>query len=429
MLCGDAPQPDPLIGQAAKANAEVAKEALTWYKDVYANELLPIQKEQAALGRTLVDRFLASQDKQEKFADEQNQYYTDTFRPVERQVARDAMEYDSESNINRRMGIAGANVEQAYSQAAQQNSRNLSRYGLNPNSSAFALTNERLLRDSALAKAGAQTGAAFDAMDRGIALRAGAANFGRNMPNTAASYYGGANAAGGAAMGTQGQALGGAINAGSFAGQGFNTAISGNQSAGNLMLGDFQGRMQGYAAEQQAIGGLFQGLGTFAGMAYTKSSKDYKENKAGIQDGVALKTLERMDVESWKYKDGIEDGDYHVGPYAEDFRRETGIGDGKSIPLQDAVGITMRAVQDLAQEVRGLESVQGKADGGKVHRGHGGVRGPGGPVDDKVPAMLSNGEYVLPADTVKAIGKKKLDQLVKSTHTPASVQRRRAIGG
>lgn len=69
----------------------------------------------------------------------------------------------------------------------------------------------------------------------------------------------------------------------------------------------------------------------------------------------------------------------------------------------------------------------GFADGGKVHDGAGPVSGPGGPVDDKVPAMLSNGEYVLPADTVKAIGKKKLDRLVADTHTPAAVQRKQAL--
>jgi hypothetical protein len=70
------------------------------------------------------------------------------------------------------------------------------------------------------------------------------------------------------------------------------------------------------------------------------------------------------------------------------------------------------------------------ADGGKVkHLGRGGkVSGPGGPVDDKIPAMLSDGEYVLPADTVKAIGVKKLDKMVKQTHTPAAVQKRKALG-
>jgi len=69
------------------------------------------------------------------------------------------------------------------------------------------------------------------------------------------------------------------------------------------------------------------------------------------------------------------------------------------------------------------------ADGGKVHKGSGRVRGIGGPVDDMIDAKLSNGEYVLPADTVKAIGIKKLDKMVKNTHTPAAVQRRQAIGG
>jgi hypothetical protein len=69
------------------------------------------------------------------------------------------------------------------------------------------------------------------------------------------------------------------------------------------------------------------------------------------------------------------------------------------------------------------------ADGGKVHRGGGAVRGPGGPVDDVIDAKLSNGEYVLPADTVRAIGVNKLNKVVAKTHTPAAVQRRSALKG
>ena len=69
------------------------------------------------------------------------------------------------------------------------------------------------------------------------------------------------------------------------------------------------------------------------------------------------------------------------------------------------------------------------ADGRSVHVGKGPVDGPGGPVDDKIPAMLSDGEYVLPADTVEKIGVKKLNRLVKTTHTPAAVQRARGLKG
>lgn len=42
---------------------------------------------------------------------------------------------------------------------------------------------------------------------------------------------------------------------------------------------------------------------------------------------------------------------------------------------------------------------------------------------DKIPAMLSEGEYVLPADVVAAIGMPHLDKLVAQLHVPADVQR------
>ena len=340
MCCGGgAPSPDPLIGQAARANAETAKEALAWYKDLYTSELLPMQKEQQALGRSLIDRYLSNMDKQQDFADKQNAYYEQTFKPVEQQMVRDAMDYDSDANIRRRSGIAAANVEQQFSNAQQENARNLSRYGLNPNSSAFAATNERLMRESALQKAGAATGAAFDTMDRGIALRAGASNFGRNMPNTAAAYYGGANATGANAMNTSTQAINTANQNANTMGQGFGSFYQGNSSAGNLALGDYNARTQGYQADQAATGGLFQGLGQLGSMAIYK----------------------------------------------------------------------------------------GLADGGDVHEGPGPVRGIGGPVDDKIPAMLSNGEYVVPADVVRAKGVEFFDKLKQKYHTPAAIQRRQAL--
>jgi hypothetical protein len=38
------------------------------------------------------------------------------------------------------------------------------------------------------------------------------------------------------------------------------------------------------------------------------------------------------------------------------------------------------------------------------------------------PIRLSNGEYVLPADTVRKVGKEALDSLVQETHTPVRKQ-------
>lgn len=69
------------------------------------------------------------------------------------------------------------------------------------------------------------------------------------------------------------------------------------------------------------------------------------------------------------------------------------------------------------------------ADGGPAHDGAGKVAGPGGPIDDKVPAMLSDGEYVIPADVVEKKGIKFFDDMVKKHHTPAAEQRKRGIRG
>lgn len=350
-MCKDAPAPDPLIGEAAKANAETAKEALAFYKDVYTNELIPMQKENQELARNLVNKYLETQDKQNAFADEQNAYYKETFQPVEKKMAEEAMTYDSDSNVKKRMGIAAASVNQQYSNAEQANARSLARYGMSPNSSAFALTNAKLMRDKALTAAGAQTGAAFDTQDKAIALRAGVSNFGRNMPNTAASYYSGATASGGAAMNTSTQAMQNVANNANVMGTGFNTSINGMNSAGGLAATDYNARMSQYNA-----------------------------NNAGITDLVGM-----------------------------------GITAGMGAMMPGAAGGWAGAASALAG--RRL------ADGGHVKHSDGKVSGPGGPVDDKIPAMLSDGEYVIPADVVKAKGLEFFDKLKEKYHTPAAEQR------
>lgn len=60
------------------------------------------------------------------------------------------------------------------------------------------------------------------------------------------------------------------------------------------------------------------------------------------------------------------------------------------------------------------------ADGGEPKRGL--VAGPGTGISDSIPAKLSDGEYVIPADVVKAKGVQFFDKLLEKHHTPAAVQ-------
>lgn len=71
----------------------------------------------------------------------------------------------------------------------------------------------------------------------------------------------------------------------------------------------------------------------------------------------------------------------------------------------------------------------GMSNGGKVRNlvGGGKVRGAGTGTSDSIPAMLSNGEYVLPADTVKKVGRGALDRLRNSTHSKVKAMPKGAI--
>jgi len=67
------------------------------------------------------------------------------------------------------------------------------------------------------------------------------------------------------------------------------------------------------------------------------------------------------------------------------------------------------------------------SDGGS-HKGQ--VQGPGTGISDDIPARLSNGEYVIPADVVKRKGVEFFDKLLEKYHMPAAEQQRRyGIGG
>lgn len=116
-------------------------------------------------------------------------------------------------------------------------------------------------------------------------------------------------------------------------------------------------------------------------------------------------TFERMAGRSGYYADGGKVEKDHPKPTPEM------LGDGAAA----AVGRRLRdRGRDLDAQLDAMVDPKGKkpermASGGEVD-------GPGGPVDDKVPAMLSDGEYVLPADTVDAVGTDTLDALRYATH-------------
>lgn len=87
-----------------------------------------------------------------------------------------------------------------------------------------------------------------------------------------------------------------------------------------------------------------------------------------------------------------------------------------------APAITQYATGNLNKTAEALRAAGAFANGGCVKKlvAGGEVDGPGTETSDSIPAMLSDGEYVLPADTVDAVGKAALDKLKAATHTPTN---------
>jgi len=86
-------------------------------------------------------------------------------------------------------------------------------------------------------------------------------------------------------------------------------------------------------------------------------------------------------------------GQYQFQPYTPYDYSNQGIG-----------GLTLGQMPDLA--VASMPSFQRYAEGGSAEypRKNGHISGPGGPKDDKIPAMLSDGEFVFTAQSVRNMG-------------------------
>lgn len=76
----------------------------------------------------------------------------------------------------------------------------------------------------------------------------------------------------------------------------------------------------------------------------------------------------------------------------------------KAIASRGSVGLSAMPMTDMSQDVKqvNMGGIIGLAMGGLEKRGM--VYGPGGPKDDKIPAMLSNGEFVMTAKAVDNAG-------------------------
>lgn len=119
-----------------------------------------------------------------------------------------------------------------------------------------------------------------------------------------------------------------------------------------LIQGGYQNQMAAYNQNQQNASNTWQTAASAAGtlLPLMKCSRDYKYDDAPSER--VLDLAARIPVRTWKYKD---ENVVHIGPYAEDWQRITGLGNGKEISVVDAFGVCLKSIQDLKDDVDSLK--------------------------------------------------------------------------
>jgi hypothetical protein len=392
-LGDDPPPPDPNVGIAARENAELAREQaalsreqLDWSRQVYERDYLPAMQRDAALRQQLQDAYLGSMRKQDEYADYQFNRYRNTFAPLEDDLVAEAKRG---VNVEGRVGRAVADYAQQSSLQERQMIREANRNNMG-NGTAMAYAMAANKNADALGAAGLATNIRAAAEGEDFARRAAVAGMGRGLVMDTGNFMQGANAAGGQAGNNSAQGMGIMGQGNDFMRGGYGTASSMYGAAANswgnvgqLGLGLSNYNMQGYQAGQSLLGDTLGAVGTAAGMFFG--------GPAGAAAGKALFGKADGGLVQ-KYADGGEvdqQGEYDPRSIAED-------------QVNTAMGLKAGGpVSRRPPKVRPGSTTQ---RGGKVS-------GPGGPKDDRVPALLSDGEFVMPVGAVKKYGLDKLEKM------------------
>ncbi|CAM1656234.1 Intramolecular chaperone auto-processing domain [Bartonella choladocola] len=359
-----APKPDPRIAQAAQKQADLGQDWLSFAKDAFGQS----KARQETIDKQTADVMAQQQgvaDQQLKWAQQDRDRYNNVFVPAQDKFVNTAMNYDTPEKQEEAAAEASADVQNSAAKAQEAQARNAASMGVNPASGRYAGIDQNTVMNTALANAGAQNQARQLVRDKALGLQYQAANMGNMLPQQSNQTMGLGLGAGSDAIGLaqRNQQLfngsTGIVNSG-YAG-----AMSGYQGMSNSLNNLYGNQLSAWQAQNQQNAQKASGLGSFLGgvagiaSSFLPSDKNLKTNKRHLRAGAGLEAVNSMPIDTWKYKPGVADEGEHIGTYAQDFKKATGKGDGETIPTVDAIGISMKAIQDLSKEVKNIERAIG----------------------------------------------------------------------
>lgn len=445
----------------AKAELDLARQQADKLFE-YQDKAFASDEEAKAFARQVGQTQIDSMNLQMDYAKKDRERYESVVLPMQDKYVAEANAYDTPER--REAEAARATVDmQRQAEAARSNSdARLRSMGLDPSQMRSATLLDTQNVALAAQQAGAANGARTAVEDRGRAMRADALNVMGGLPAQALAGFAGAGAAGQGALGAGqagqnaqlgaisggagvgGTAMGfrsGALNnlsnlTGSpmqWAGMGGNMygqASSSYGNAANTMSQDYQNKMSTWQAGQQQAQQGFQNIMSVASLAGGMMMAEGGSVRGALRRRGALHRAEGGSVgpvqrESFPLAKAVLEGDFSrvdkpapmasaadLPPPSMGQRFDSGMeAMGKYDPgnTWDSAPLTQPLMTRQTQ--MGGNNMQYAAEGGQA-RGALPVK----QARDKVPAMLDEGEYIIPADVVRSVGLEKLDKMVAKYH-------------
>lgn len=258
---GDSPDTGGMSEQARRA-ADLADRSFAWFTQEY-DRTRGQRDSSAALADRVAQSQLDSLNQNSALSRDLADYQRTTFRPVEQRLAAEAMNFDTPERREQAAGQAAADVNAAAGANRQATMRAMMRRGGSLSGARMASMASQNDITLAKASAGAQNTARRNIETQGWARMSDVANLGRNIASSQATSANVATQAGAGAV--QAAQAGTAINASGvpIMSAGFNTALQGHQTAGNLYGGILEAQTAQNASDMQGLAGI----GQIAGMA------------------------------------------------------------------------------------------------------------------------------------------------------------------
>jgi hypothetical protein len=361
LYCSDSPDMTA-ANTAAAAQAKLSEEQLKWVKAVYA-ETAPSRAAAEKRAQQVSDTQLKAMRQQMDLTDEANKHWRDNFKGIETEIAQDALTYDTPERREQEAGQAMADVSSQAAIARETAAREAAARGVDPSSGNFSTIMARQGIGEAVAKAASGNAARKQVETLGAAKKADAAALGRGIASSQATTASLALNAGNSSAGNAAGANAAAMSGVPMMQQGYAGAQSGMAGAAGTHLGIAN------IQAQSDNSGLWGGLGSVAGSflsnpALKISDRNAKTDITPVDQEEALQAVRDTEVSNWAYKEGLsaDDGQRHVGPMAQDARREMGEAvapGGKMIDVGNLAGVTLAAVQSLDKKLSRVAAAVG----------------------------------------------------------------------